>query len=76
MDKISLVRQLDTCKQIMTATEWLIFGLAFYECLSLVEIQVVLDKPRAYVEYEFDNAIRKAASVLGQNMKLLSQTFA
>lgn len=66
-----LIQQLNTIKNNSTDTEWLVFVFAYYERLSLKEISCVLDMSIFEIEKIFDNILRKAVPILGDNVELL-----
>lgn len=66
-----LIQQLNTIKNNSTNTEWLVFVFTYYERLSLKEISCVLDMSIFEIEKIFDNVLRKAVPILGDNVELL-----
>ena len=69
--KETIKLQLDQIKSISTDEEWLVFVLAYYEKLSILEISKVLNKEYVYVNKILDNVLLKAVPILGPNVQLL-----
>lgn len=69
--KETIKLQLDQIKSISTDEEWLVFVLAYYEKLSILEISKVLNKEYVYINKILDNVLLKAVPILGPNVQLL-----
>ncbi|MBQ8218267.1 MAG: hypothetical protein IJZ79_03085 [Bacilli bacterium] len=69
--KETIKLQLDQIKSISTDEEWLVFVLAYYEKLSILEISKVLNREYVYINKILDNVLLKAVPILGPNVQLL-----